>query len=48
MIWRPIMAGKVTLPDVKSGAVSLMDLLKINAILDAQDAQERAEMERNK
>ena len=37
MIWRPIMEGKVTLHEVKSGYCSLADLLKINALMDAKN-----------
>lgn len=31
------MAGKCTLAEVKAGVYSLVDLLKINALLDMQD-----------
>lgn len=33
------MAGKATLEGVKSGAVTSMDLIKLNALLDAQAYQ---------
>lgn len=43
MIWRPVMAGHVRLGEIRAGAVDLADLLKLNALMDAQDAaQERA------
>ncbi|VFR81246.1 hypothetical protein RAN3_2545 [plant metagenome] len=38
MIWRPILAGKLALEATRSGQVDLMDVLKLNALLDAQDA----------
>lgn len=34
------MAGKCTLEGVKQGLVTLEDLLKLNALLDAQQAAE--------
>lgn len=35
------MAGHVTLAEVRSGQVCLLDLMKINAILDSQDAAQQ-------
>ena len=46
MIWRPIMAGHLTLTEARNGPATLDDCLKINAILDAQEAA--AEREREK
>lgn len=40
------MEGLVTLTEVKSGDVDIIDLLKINALLDLKGALERREMER--
>ena len=34
IVWRPVMAKVITVQEVKSGAVTLSDLLKINAMLD--------------
>lgn len=39
MIWRPVLAGKVTLTEVKTGVVDLADLLTINCLLDFEAAQ---------
>jgi len=35
-IWRPILAGKVTLRDVKDGTATIEDIHKLNALLDMQ------------
>jgi hypothetical protein len=48
IIWRPIYAGKVTLAEVKSGACDLIDILKLNAFLDAEAAQTYAAMKADK
>lgn len=40
------MEGLVTLTEVKSGDVDIIDLIKINALLDLKGALERREMER--
>jgi hypothetical protein len=48
LIWRPIMGGFVTLTEVKNGTASLIDLLKINALMDSQAAAEAEAMERAK
>ena len=45
-MWRPILAGKVSLDAVKRGDVDIIDLLKINALLDMQAAAEYREIER--
>ncbi len=42
------MAGKATLSEVKGGVASFCDLLKINAILDAEQAAEAAQAEKYK
>lgn len=46
LYWRPILAGKVTKQELDSGCWTLVDLLKINALLDmeidAQHAQAKA------
>jgi hypothetical protein len=47
-IWRPIMAGKVRIEEVKAGWVDLVDLLKINALLDFEAAQIHAQRENAK
>jgi hypothetical protein len=49
-IWRPIIAGKVTLSEVKNGTATIEDLQSINAILDMQTDMEAAQHEaaRNK
>lgn len=36
LIWRPVLAGKVTMTELKLGLVNLVDLLKINALLDME------------
>jgi hypothetical protein len=45
-IWRPIVEGLVSLADVKSGEVDIVDLLKMNALLDMKIALENREHER--
>lgn len=40
------MAGHVTLSEVKSGAASLTDLMKINAIMDYREACDAEAMKR--
>lgn len=47
IIWRPIMAGYITLSEVKDGTALLEDLMKINAILDSQSAAMEAEREKH-
>lgn len=42
MVWRGVLAGKVTLGEVKRGDVDLGDLLRLNAMLDFQAAAEEA------
>lgn len=42
------MGGFVTLSEVKDGTASLIDLLKINALMDFQAAAEAEAMERSK
>ncbi len=36
------MAGVVSMTEVNQGAVDLMDLIKLNALLDAREASEAA------
>ncbi|KNE87540.1 hypothetical protein PSTG_19075, partial [Puccinia striiformis f. sp. tritici PST-78] len=38
IIWRPVLAKMVSLEAIKAGQVDLIDLMKINALMDAQDA----------
>lgn len=40
------MAGHVTLTEIKTGVCTLEDLLKINAILDSQDAAQNEDMKK--
>jgi len=42
------MAGKVTLEATLDGRVDLMHILKLNALLDAQDAAHAAAMKKRK
>jgi hypothetical protein len=46
IIWRPILEGLVTIQEVKSGDVDIIDLLKINALLDMRAAGEARAYER--
>ena len=48
IIWRVINAKLVTLTEVKSGVCDLVDVLKLNAILDHEIAQQHAAMEKPK
>ena len=43
VIWRPILEGIVSLEAVKKGEVDIIDLLKINALLDMKAAMEKRE-----
>ncbi|MDR6600916.1 MULTISPECIES: hypothetical protein [Achromobacter] len=42
IIWRPILARYVSLDAVKRGDVDLLDILKLNALMDAQQAAQAA------
>lgn len=42
------MAGKITLAEVKSGTADIVDLLKINALLDFEAAQVPTDKETRK
>jgi len=42
IIWRPILARHVSLDAVKRGDVDLLDILKLNALMDAQEAAQAA------
>jgi len=46
VIWRPIMERIVTVAEVKSGEVDIIDLTKINALLDMKAAYEQYEHEK--
>jgi hypothetical protein len=46
VIWRPILAGKVTIGECRRGEVSLLDLAKLNAMLDMAQAAEQREADR--
>ena len=48
MIWRPVLAGKVTMTELKLGLVNLVDLLKINALLDMEADIQRYAAEHSK
>lgn len=43
-MWRPILAGKVTLTEVKNGTATVRDIMAINALLDMQADIEAANM----
>jgi len=47
IVWRPLMAGKVTATEVKTGVVDLDDLLKYNALLDAEAATHQRETKKS-
>ncbi len=38
IVWRPLMAGKITMMEIKEGIVDLVDLMKLNALLDHEAA----------
>jgi len=44
-IWRPILAGKVTLRDVKDGTATVEDLQALNALMDMQSDIEAVQYE---
>jgi hypothetical protein len=48
IIWRPIMEGLVTIAEVKSGDIDIIDLLKLNALLDMKAALEKRAMDNAK
>lgn len=48
IVWRPVFAGHLQLRDVHDGAVSLLDVLKINALMDAREAAEQQALKDNK
>jgi hypothetical protein len=47
-IWRPILEGLVSLEAIKKGDVDIIDILKLNSLLDYKSALERREIERAK
>lgn len=42
IIWRPVLAGHASIEAVRAGRISLGDILKLNALMDAQLAAEQA------
>lgn len=42
LIWRAVQSGKVTLGEVNRGEVSLDQLLRLNALLDFEQAVQHA------
>lgn len=40
IIWRPVLAGHAAIEAVRDGRISLGDILKLNALMDAQLAAE--------
>lgn len=46
IIWRPILEGLVTIGEVKSGDVDIVDLMKLNALMDMKAAMEKREMDK--
>lgn len=40
MIWRPVIAGHASIEAIRDGRVTLGDILKLNALMDAQLAAE--------
>lgn len=47
--WRPFLAGKVSLTELNTpGLTDMGELLKINRLLDAVDAMETKQMEKNR
>ena len=47
-IWRPILAGKLSFHDVKSGFATVEEILKINALLDMTDDYQAAILEKDR
>ena len=46
--WRPFLAGKITITELNTaGLTDIGELLKINRLLDAIDAMEAKQMEKN-
>ncbi|MCQ9124363.1 hypothetical protein [Rodentibacter caecimuris] len=47
--WRPFLSDKVTLTELNTpGLIDMGELLKINRLLDAVDAMEAKQMEKNR
>lgn len=42
IIWRPILARHVSLDAAKRGDIDLLDILKLNALMNAQQAAQAA------
>jgi hypothetical protein len=45
IIWRPVMEGLVSLADVKTGLIDIVDLTKLNSLMDMKAAYEQKSME---
>lgn len=45
LYWRPILAGKVTKQELDSGCWTLVDLVKINALMDMEIDTHNAQIE---
>lgn len=48
LIWRPVFGGHVPLADVNEGRVCLMDILKLNALMDSREAAEQRALKRGR
>jgi hypothetical protein len=48
VIWRPILEGLISVKEVKEGYVDIIDLLKLNALMDMRAAMERRATEEKK
>lgn len=48
LIWRPIMARRLTLGEVTRGEADLVHIVKLNALLDMEAAQNHAAAEKAK
>jgi hypothetical protein len=41
VIWRPVIAGHISVSEIRGGCVDLVDILKLNALMDAQEAAQQ-------
>jgi hypothetical protein len=48
IIWRPVLEGLISVKEVKEGYVDIIDLLKLNALMDMRAAMERRALEEKK
>ncbi|WP_197496282.1 hypothetical protein [Gallibacterium salpingitidis] len=49
LAWRPFLLGKITLTELNTpGMTDMGELLKINRLLDAVEAMEAKQMEKNR